>query len=262
LHLPEVQVTDQRGAVGVGSHLRDEASVREASDIHSSRVPLRSLANMTSRGPPPRPDADARSRPWRRAVIALLAIALIAQALFLLVGVGVLLVGGATGLELAVFIILGAGTGWVLLWLVSAIVRERVPATRALFALAVPLVDVLLIAFLSTGTLNGSCSGRELAIIDEIAQYPGAAATFEYESSSGSCAASLEVEASPREVLAHYRGELEDDGWTVVIEDVPTESEGEPVTTEQLSANRGRDSFTIALESFSGRTSAAIRVDA
>jgi hypothetical protein len=115
---------------------------------------------------------------------------------------------------------------------------------------------------LATIVLGGSCSERELAIIDEIAQYPGATAAFQYESSSRSCAASVELEAAPDDVLEHYHRELERDGWTVAITAVPAEAEGVPVTFKELSANRGSDSFTMALESSSGHTSAAIRVDA
>ena len=46
--------------------------------------------------------------------------------------------------------------------------------------------------------------------------------TFEYEYSSGACSGSLDVMATADEVVAHYRGELERDGWTVAIDDVPT----------------------------------------
>jgi hypothetical protein len=218
---------------------------------------------MTSTAPPPRPDIPGTSAHGRGVAIVLMVVALTAQVLFVLGGLVLLSLGGATGLGFGVFLLVAAGAGWALLWLVAAILRGRVPPNRALLALVVPLADVLIVVFLSTGTaFGGSCSERELAIIDEIAPYPGAAAAFDYESSSGACAASLEVAASPQEVLGHYRGELEDDGWTVLTEDVPAESEGEPVTVKELSAHRGSDSFTIALESYSGHTSAAIRVDA
>ena len=69
--------------------------------------------------------------------------------------------------------------------------------------------------------------------------------------------------ATADEVVAHYRNELEGDGWTVAIDDVPTAApEGEAVDTRELRAERDGAVFTIALESWSGRTSAAIRVDA
>jgi hypothetical protein len=118
------------------------------------------------------------------------------------------------------------------MWLLGGILRRRVRPSRALLALVFALADVLIVVFLAAGSLGGSCSDRESMIIDHIAQYPGAPATFDYESSTGSCAASLEVAASPEDVLAHYRGELESDGWTVAIEDVPTESGGEPVISK------------------------------
>lgn len=63
--------------------------------------------------------------------------------------------------------------------------------------------------------------------------------------------------------MAHYRSELERDGWTVAVGDVPTGSpEGERIDTRELHANRDDDALTIALESWSGHTNAAIRVDA
>jgi hypothetical protein len=192
----------------------------------------------------------------------LLIAALIAQVLFILGGLVGFSLGGATALGLGVFLLVTAGAGWAILWLVGAIIRERVPPSRALFALALPLADVLIVVSLATIVLGGSCSERELAIIDEIAQYPGATAAFQYESSSRSCAASVELEAAPDDVLEHYHRELERDGWTVAITAVPAEAEGVPVTFKELSANRGSDSFTMALESSSGHTSAAIRVDA
>jgi hypothetical protein len=56
---------------------------------------------------------------------------------------------------------------------------------------------------------------------------------------------------------------LEWDGWTVAIDDVAAGSpEGEPVDTRELRADRDGEVFTVALESWSGRTSAAIRVHA
>jgi hypothetical protein len=217
---------------------------------------------MTSTAPPPRPDVPGTSAHGRGVAIVLLIVALIAQVIFILGGLVGLSLGGATGLGLGVFLLLAAGAGWALLWLVSAVIRERVPPNRALFALVVPLADVLIVVSLAAIVLGGSCSERELAIIDEIAQYPAATAAFQYESSSRSCAASVELEAAPDDVLQHYRRELERDGWTVAITSVPTEAEGVPATSMELSANRGSDFFTIALESSSGTTSIAIRVDA
>jgi hypothetical protein len=217
---------------------------------------------MTSTAPPPRPDMRVTSPRGRGTALVLLIVALIAQVLFMLGGLVWLSLGGATGLGFGVFLLVAAGAGWALLWLVSAVIRGRVPPNRALFALVVPLADVLIVVFLTMTVLSGPCSERELAIIDEIAQYPGATAAFQYESTSGSCAASVELEAAPDDVLEHYRRELERDGWTVTITAIPAEGEGVPVTSKELSANRGSDSFTIALESSSGHTSVAIRVDA
>jgi hypothetical protein len=211
-----------------------------------------------------RSDVSATSTRGRGVVIVLLIVALIAQVLFMLGGLIGLSLAGATGLGFGVFVLVAAGAGWALLWLLGAVIRDRVRPSRALLlGLVVPLADVLIVAVLATGTaFGGSCSERELAIIDEIAPYPGATPTFEYESSSGSCTASLELEAAPNDLLGHFREELESDGWTVAITTIPTEAEGEPVTAKDLSASRGPESFRIALESSSGQTSAVIRIDA
>ena len=194
-------------------------------------------------------------------MVALL-IALVAHVLFFLGYLFVLLVGGTTGAEFGVFLVVAVGVGWLLLWLVMRIIGGRAPPRRALLALIVPLADVLIVILLTTGTLGGSCSDQELAIIDGIPEYPGTTATFDYESSSGSCAGTFDVEASPGDVVEHYRRELERDGWTVAIQNIPTGSEGEPVTSMELAAQRDSEFFTIALESSSGHTSVAIRVDA
>ena len=71
----------------------------------------------------------------------------------------------------------------------------------------------------------------------------------------------LEVQASGTEVLDHYEAVLEDDGWDVTIQDVPVESP-EGVTVTDLVAIRDESDVTIALESFDGHVSGAIRVDA
>ncbi|MGI8616001.1 MAG: hypothetical protein ACR2L4_04345 [Actinomycetota bacterium] len=56
---------------------------------------------------------------------------------------------------------------------------------------------------------------------------------------------------------------LEDDGWSVRIEETPAETaEGEPVIARDLIAHRESGLFTITLESFSGKTHAAIQIDA
>ena len=75
------------------------------------------------------------------------------------------------------------------------------------------------------------------------------------------CAATLEVEASATEVLDHYEAVLEGEGWDVSVQDTPVESP-EGVTAADLLAVRGGSEVTIALQSFEGQVSAAIRVDA
>ena len=125
------------------------------------------------------------------------------------------------------------------------------------------LLDVVFVMLLANGALAGSCSEAELAITNEIPSYGGLGGAFEHESSTGACASQLEVEASADEVLSYYERALREDGWTVVVQETPTEApEGEPVDVRELTATREGALFTIALESYAGRTSAAIRVEA
>jgi hypothetical protein len=185
------------------------------------------------------------------------------QLLFVLVGFLVLGLNGSTGWQLPVFLLIGGGGLAALVLLAVAILRSRVDARSAWLAIAVVLLDVGLVALMSTGALAGSCSDAELAIIAEVPTYAGGEVAFEPEASSGACAGQLEVEAPADDVLSHYERELERDGWTVAVQEVPTEvPEGEPVEVHELTASREEALFTIALEYFSGHTSAAIRVDA
>ena len=62
-------------------------------------------------------------------------------------------------------------------------------------------------------------------------------------------------------MLDHYEAVLEDEGWDVSVQDTPVESP-EGVTAADLLAVRGGSEVTIALQSFEGQVSAAIRVDA
>jgi hypothetical protein len=139
----------------------------------------------------------------------------------------------------------------------------RVAAIVALWALLLCQLAFTVIGLLGFGLGGGSGPDRELAIIAEVPTYAGAEMAFEHEYSSGACSGYLDVMATADDVVEHYRIELERDGWTVAIDDVPTGSpEGEPVDTRELRAVRDGAEFTVALESWSGRTSAAIRVEA
>ncbi len=212
---------------------------------------------------PPPPSDLALGSEWRRvAAIVVLGALLVGQLAFTMIGLLGFGLGGGSGLEIAIFVLVAVGVLSALLWLLIAVIGRRVPPAGALFALVAPLLDVALAALLLSGSLRPACSDQELAIIAEVPTYAGSEMTFEHEYSSGACTGSLDVVATGDEVLAHYRGELERDGWTVAIDGQTESPEGEPVDTRELRANRDGAVFTIALESWSGRTSAAIRVDA
>jgi len=213
---------------------------------------------------PPAPSDPVPGSEGRRvAAIVVLGALLIGQLAFTLIGLLGFGLGGGSGLEIAIFVLVAVGVLSALLWLLVAIIGRRVRPAGALFAFCASVLDVALAALLLSGSLRPACSNQELAIIAEVPTYAGSEMSFEHEYSSGACTGSLDVAATADEVVAHYRGELERDGWTVAIDDVPTGSaEGEPVDTRELRANHDGAVFTIALESWSGRTSAVIRVDA
>lgn len=127
----------------------------------------------------------------------------------------------------------------------------------ALLGLAV--VAVIAIVLLSA---VGPCSEEDLQLAQQIPPYGGAQLEYVDDPEGPSCVAVLEVEASGTEVLDHYEAVLEDDGWDVTIQDVPVESPEEGVTVTDLVAIRDESDVTIALESFDGHVSGAIRVDA
>ena len=108
----------------------------------------------------------------------------------------------------------------------------------------------------------GPCSEEDLQLAQQIPPYGGAQLEYFDDPEGPGCVTVLEVEASATEVLDHYEAVLEDEGWDVSIQDVPVESPEEGVTVTDLVAVRGESEVTIALESFDGQVSAAIRVDA
>jgi hypothetical protein len=199
-----------------------------------------------------------------RLTVIVLGVVSAAQLMFLLVSLLFMAFGGGTGWQFILLVVIGGGALAWIFWLLVAISRRRVRVGTAFLALAVPLADVVLVAVLSAGFLGGSCTDEEVRLSKEIPTFGAADMSFDYEPESGACAGSLEVAASAEDVLTHYQRELEDDGWSVRTEETPSgdDPEGEPVVTAELSARLGSASFTIALESFSGQTNAALRIDA
>jgi hypothetical protein len=130
--------------------------------------------------------------------------------------------------------------------------------TRRLAGLA--LGAVLISALLSSCGLGGSCTEADLQLAEQIPAYGGTQLEYSEGPDFEGCAAVLEVEADPDEVLDHYRGALEADGWTVSVEDTLVEGP-EGATAVQLIARRGESTFEIALESFDDVVNAAIYVN-
>jgi hypothetical protein len=142
---------------------------------------------------------------------------------------------------------------------VAAGTSTRRPLLLVILGLAI--VAIVAIVLFSAGTSRGSCSEEDLQLAQQIPPYGGAQLEFFDDPEGPGCAAVLEVEASATEVLDHYEAVLEDEGWGVSVQDTPVESP-EGVTAADLVAVRGESEVTIALESFEGQVSAAIRVDA
>ena len=123
------------------------------------------------------------------------------------------------------------------------------------------LIAVVAIVLLPNCGRGGSCSDDDLRLAEAIPHYEGVQLEFFDDPEGAGCAAQLEVEADADDVIDHYRGALEADGWEVSTEDVSVEGL-EGMTVRDLDARRGEAEVTIALEGFEGRVSAAIRVDA
>jgi hypothetical protein len=123
------------------------------------------------------------------------------------------------------------------------------------------IVAVVGIVLFSAGGSGGSCSEADLQLAQQIPPFGGALLEYFDDPEGPGCATQLEAQASATDVLDHYETVLEDEGWDVSVQDVPVESP-EGLTVADLVAVRGESEVTIALESFDGQVSAAIRVDA
>jgi hypothetical protein len=131
----------------------------------------------------------------------------------------------------------------------------------ALVILGFAVAAVVAVVLFSAGKSGGSCSEEDLQLAQQIPPYAGAQLEYFDDPQEPGCATQLEAQASATEVLDHNETVLEDEGWEVSIQDVPVERPG-GLTVADLVAVRGESEVTIALESFEGQVSAAIRVDA
>jgi hypothetical protein len=123
------------------------------------------------------------------------------------------------------------------------------------------IVAFVAIVLFSARESGGSCSEEDLQLAQQIPPYGSAQLEYFDDPEGPGCASVLEVQASATEVLDHYRGVLEDEGWDVSVEDTLVEGP-EGAAASELVAHRGESEVTIALETFDGQVSAAIRVDA
>ena len=134
----------------------------------------------------------------------------------------------------------------------------REPSRIGLLELGV--AAVVMIALLPN-CFGRSCSDEDLQLAERIPHYSDTQLEFFDDPEGPGCAAVLEVRADVAEVVDHYRGALEEDGWDVSVRETMVEGqEGE--SAPELIARRGEAEVTIVLEAFDGQVSAAIRVDA
>ena len=143
---------------------------------------------------------------------------------------------------------------------VPAAPATRRPVVLVIVGLAVVAI-VAIVLFVVSGSVL-SCSEEDLQLAQQIPPYGGAQLEYVDDPEGPGCVTQLEVEASATEVLDHYETVLEDDGWEVTVQDVPVVEGPEGMTVADFVAVRGASEVTIALESFDGQVSAAIRVDA
>jgi hypothetical protein len=144
---------------------------------------------------------------------------------------------------------------------VDVVARPSNRRPLVLMLLGLVIVAAVAIVLFSADVFGGSCSEDDLQLARQIPPYGGAQLEFFDDPEGPGCATQLQVEASATEVLDHYAAVLEDEGWEVSVQDTPVEGP-EGLTVADLVAVRGDSEVTIALESFGGQVSAAIRVDA
>ena len=98
---------------------------------------------------------------------------LLAQLLFTLIVLLGFGLGGGSGPEIGIFVLVAVGVLSALLWLLVAVIGRRVRPAEALFAVVAPVLDVALAALILSGSLRPACSDQELAIIAEVRTYGG-----------------------------------------------------------------------------------------
>ncbi|MGI8616002.1 MAG: hypothetical protein ACR2L4_04350 [Actinomycetota bacterium] len=128
---------------------------------------------------PARPDQPHKQE-VRRTVIVVRGVISAAQLMFLLVSLLFMALGGGTGWQSILVVVIGRGALSGILWLIVAISRRRVRVGIAFLALAVPLVDLVLAALLSAGFLGGSCTLEEVRLSEEIPTFRTVDMSFDY----------------------------------------------------------------------------------
>jgi hypothetical protein len=144
---------------------------------------------------------------------------------------------------------------------VDVVVRSSNRRPVVLMILGLAVVAVVAIVLFSANVFDGSCSEEDLQLAKKIPAYGGAQLEFFDDPEGPGCATQFQVEATATEVLDHYAAILEDEGWDVSVQDTLVEGP-EGLAIADLVAIRGESEVTVALESFEGQVTAAIRVDA
>ena len=120
---------------------------------------------------------------------------------------------------------------------------------------------LLTFVLLGACVLGGSCTEEDQRLAGRIPPYGGVDLEYFGSVEFEGCAAVLEVEADPDEVMDHYRGVLEADGWDVSVDDIRVEGI-EGASAADLTARRDGSVIEITLEAFPRRESSSHEVNA
>jgi hypothetical protein len=195
---------------------------------------------------PPAPKAQRRGGATLGFVLAI-----VLQAIFILGGLLYLALDEAPGTQDLLFLVVtGIALGASLVGLILVRIRRLTPSA-GWAALAVPVIDALLVAALVGGVGVGSCSNSERQLLDELTTNQAATQPYGYESSSASCYTTFERGGSGAAALDRYRSELIAQGWTIG-------QSGDAA----LSAVRGAATLSLIYEEYGGSVHVVVRVHA
>jgi hypothetical protein len=191
----------------------------------------------------------------RTSALAWLIVLLFGQAFVVLATLVVAGLGGASPMQAA---ILFGGVGVAAALLLVLLVQEFRRAWRpvvAVWALAVPLIDVAAYAIVlgAAGGLS-ACDATDEATLRSVSAPPGVEFQGEPGNNGGSCAQAFVASVPLEDVLVGYRTALRSDGWSILSQDArPGFAEGgASAESGELSAQRGTARFWVEIESGPG----------